>query len=696
MFDKAVKTIKSGVNKNLAPIIKTGSDFMRFLAAVHGEFQEADKNLSVGILTVCIDTFAQILMLLNPHWFVKVALFALSKCEAVKEAYGDIYSLTGTGKYIPIKEFNACKDNKALKLVLISKNIEKALFEQLPLIDLNDPENLRMLLRDINDCGRMWQEESIDAAKKLYDVIALFYQAFLRAESTIHYMHNFQGFKRMEKAFAVERNTMQPTSRKCELGDSLSFYDTDGNEMEPDKIYKAVFKDNLAVIQDKYSAALEELVNETGKAAYNSTKFNDSTIADMDLNGFIGNVAKDMFEYIFKPYCKVVSAYCSKKDVLLNDDKLSSQQRTILLTALDEDLEEDIAALSNLTRYFCRNMSMVDAGRAMLAASNIYIKGGKTAVLKDDNSSNAYMRIAPEFFMAYIAERKADVKVCGYKLMGSIKDINEGDKIEFVNGVAVALDNVYFNDSFTGTLTAQLIDGKMHAVISIVELMEANRVPYTVPKTLSLKLPEYAVIDAQMFAKTNMEVSCNFDKLDPQGVFVKAESLTLYPVFKYTDASGKEHTKFNAVVAVIPSLNDPSVKFTIPVCAYKCYSEVFEETFAGLQFAVINKENNADGKTAVMHITYDDSKRIDVERRTFVSESDPFEETDIAFEDYDFSSAADKKTKEKDYEDAFAPSNPAPKTSEKKTEQHSEAYEMLGESYDGEMDMTAEYEDAFC
>lgn len=603
----------NNVRERIIPEVNTDQDFMNFAGSIHGEFLQDDINVGVGMQTVVIDTFSAILAIEDDTKFVKVAKRALSHCESLIEAYGDINALNGTDVYIPVREYNGNLHGKDFKFVVISEGVENTIFNQIEKMDLDNASNLRALLRDLNDCGRMYQELTLDAAKKLYEVHASFYQEMLRAESTIHINHNFDKFKNIteEKQFCISRKRYD-VDRMLEVGEMQDFYKRNGD------IKKIIVKDNLADIQNDNMEAVEYAVNTIGKNAYDNTNLSVETIADLNLTGESGRIAMDLFEFIIKPYNKAIAEKARKTEQINEDVRLTDFERATYLGRLDDEQEDMKNTLSNLARFFTKDLTMVEAGRAMFTASNIYINGKESKpVLKEDTSSTAWMHIAPELGFAYITAIHADIKVCGYKLLGNTDQVIEGDSIEFANGNAVGFNNLYIDDVFSGTLKVQVIDEVLSVVMDINELLEANRVPHTTPDKISLRIYEGSTIDCQHFARTG-EVKWlrSHTAFDAQGVFEKADSITLYPVYRYKDSHGKERRLFNTVVATVPRKDDPSIKLELPACGYLCYSATFEKIFAGLTFDNIEKNNNIDGKTAWAKVSY--GTYVEVEKRLSV------------------------------------------------------------------------------
>lgn len=601
---KTEETIKKNIAHNIQKQISTYSGFMDFLAEGYGIFMQENKSVGVGKMTVAGDTMAQVLLITNPRLFTKLARKALSFVFPKL----DLNNPANKGK-----KFNSLfvdqlmlKDKK-LGFIVMSKTVERAIIHDIHNCDLNDAENLEKIFRVINDCFRMYQELTIDAAKKLYEVSAVFYQEIFRAESTIHFSHRFTGFKNLatdDEAFAIWRQSSHQLDEAVNVGEYQEFYNNSG------KIKKVLFRDELGQIQNNSAKALENTVRTTGLQAYQEAVLSDETVKKLGLVGPLREFIMDIFELIIKPYNALI-ADKAQKQAAMEKDILSDFSKALVQQRIDEEYKEGLATISNLARYYTRNLSMVDAGRVIFAASYITVTN-QEIVYKEDSTNTAYLHVAPELFYAYFTAEHAEMKVCGYELLGNIKaaGIEVGDELSFLNGNAVLnntkeveLDDIHVNSDFTGILTVEEINGKISVVIDTVQFLEENRIPHTTPDHISIRMLEHSVIDCQTFAKTKQYVKTGkFETLKNQLVLEKAEKFTLMPIFSYTDDKGVRRTLNRAIVATIPSLNG-SKKHEIPVAQFMCRSAMFEKEIAGLTSKTL-KIAKVDGRTAWCKVEY--------------------------------------------------------------------------------------------
>lgn len=644
--EEKVKAVsQNNIRKHIIPEVRNEQEYMDFLASVHGEFQLRDRNLNVGIMTVFIDTMSAILLIEDDKDFVELVKLCLSEAEIIKELYGDIYQLKGTGVYVPVVKYNGNKDGKAFEMVVMSTDIEKCILDQIPHIDLDNAANLRALLRDINDVGRMYQELTLDAAKKLYNVVAAFYQKVVRSESTIHLGHTDVKFNKVIKGerFSIFRKNLE-MAKDIEIGKTHVEYKKDG------KIKKAVVRDILGAIQNQSIDKVEEDVNVIGATQYNNTKLGASTIADLNLHGETGKMIMDIHELIIKVYNFLVAEKAKKTKQINNDNKLNSFQRATALTSLDEAHKTHLEKLSNLARFYTKDLSMVEAGRVMFGACNITINAKeKLPVINDKATCTAYMHVAPELALAYITAQHADMKVCGYRLLGNTSQVTEGDVIEFVGGNAVGFDKLYIDDVYTGKLRVETVNDVLSAVVDINELLEANRIAHTPIDDISLRIYEGGTFDVAHFEATGeVKRLGSHAAFDAQGVFSGENTATLHPVYRYKDNKGKDRVLKDVIVITKPSI-DPDARVEIPVCHYLCYSATIEKIFAGLTFKTMNKKNDTGSKVAWGMVKYGEYKEVEM-RLSLPTESLA---VDSNFT-YDFSKTVEANTTTP-VEDAFAP-----------------------------------------
>lgn len=665
-YNNEFELVKLTIQKNFKdvqiPEVSTEAKYMSLSAKIHGKFAKEDKNLNVGIITVFVDTLSQLLMIEDDNQFLSIMHEILNNSKVIKKTIGGTQAMTGQGRYVPLAKYSGALHGEEFDLVIVSSAIENSMLEQLKYIDINDASNLRALVRDLNDCGRMYQELTLDAAKKLYEVIASFYQEFVRAESTIHLDHTPVNFRQIIEStningdiaepFRVFRKANEDIDMEKEVGDWNTTITSQGKT-------KTIFKDHLAEIQNSNIAAIENVVNVHGVKGYQQTKLSDETIKDLDILGNNKELAKDLVELIVTPYHHAIRVKAERLSVLNYRNLSKNAQQEILrsimanidqdntltpqakankktdefknfkelisltdfeaatrATACEDKFKETVDELSNLARFYTKDLSIVQAGRALFTASHITVNGAENSVTMREVPSKAYLNIAPELAFAYITATQGDMKVCGYPLRGKTALVNEGDVIEFSCGSSTNVEGVYVDSAYTGTLRVQTVNGVVSAVVDIAELLEANRIQPVTPKRLYVKLLNSKTYDMNTFlTEKTVKRLGSFNKFDRQGGFKIANEFTFLPKFRSVNKNNKNNrTEFNVIVGNVPSVENPSITVQAPICGYSSYSSQLENILAGLTVKSVAKIQLSE-KSALGIVKFGDNPTyIDVEK----------------------------------------------------------------------------------
>ena len=581
------KTMEALNRKEVIEVTKV--NFMDRMNRDYGHSIQGDENLGVGQITIASNVFSAI-SLMNDEIFKPIALRALTEVLGKKPGFNQ-----GFGEYYGLLVEEIVADGVTMDYVTVSKIQEEAIIEEMISCDLTDVKNLRKIFNDINDLFRMYQELTIDAAKKLYVIVATFHNEIMRANSTVGLGHNFVSFKNMNE-FAIDRTSKYVAPKTAELGEMVEFTNKKG------EVLKVAFKDTISEVQDIIADQFADLVNGELKDRYADVKLSDEIISSFGLGTEFGCLAADLHEAIRKVYSKLTAwktEELQKAKASLDAMKITAFGYSQRVQEVEGIYNEQIAELSNLARFYTQDLDMATAGKLMFMISNIK-RVGKEWVVDEESTNQMFLAVAPELFAAYVVAEHSEMDLCGYKLLGDASSLVEGQVLTFVNGNAQEVENVYVDSLYDGQLTVQMVDD----VLCAVKKIEIPRIAATTPKTVALSLMEYSVIDAKTFAaKKEISVTGTFETLTTQKVFEKAEKIQAVPFFTYKDANGKTRHYYDVIVCTIPSLNDPDVKFEIPVCKYACKSAQFESKIAGLTVSKINKYN-IDGKTMRLQLEY--------------------------------------------------------------------------------------------
>lgn len=601
---KTTEVATNNVTKAIVPQLPmTNEFFMDYLAQIHAQFLFENRNMNVGMATVIIDTASTIYLIQDDEKFKVAAINFLSLTRfAKKEKIGDIRNFGGTKQYVPVNEYKSTLHGKEFTMVVVSNDTEALICEQLKVVDLNDVKNLRLIFRDLNDLGRKAQELTVDAEKKLYKVDPEFFVEGMRSESTIHLAHGFKGFtvegsSREYIPLSIARKNCDFIVRNVEVGDIQVKRNFKG------EITNRVVHDDLAEIQNICMEYAEDIVNNTGLKAYRDTDLSEETKADFDLTGTTGKLVMDYITYIVKAYNLANTERQETCDAINKDNTLSHYNKAELLGKARRKYEERIKVIDNKARFFSKDLSMVDAGRVMMAASYARCNGTTSMPeFKDSDAHSFYSQVAAELGLAYVTDRFADVKDSGYRLRGKTKNFTEdmeGTVMHFVDGIGE--DGVYVDDVYTGDLTLKLIDGNWFATVNINDLLEANRIAAEDVNEVELSLFDGSVVNVDHFKATGeLKYGMSFYDLFTSEVYTSADHFVLYPRFEVALPNGKTRVIKNAIVAVVPSDFDPSEMVEIPVARYLCYSNTFAKHFAGAVVTSFEADERVTGRNALL------------------------------------------------------------------------------------------------
>lgn len=614
-FNKTMEALNRKVEVEV-----TNINFMDRMNRDYGHSIQADENLGVGQITIASNVFSSI-SLMNDEIFKPIALRSLTEVLGKRPGFNQ-----GFGEYYGLLVEEITADGVVMDYVTVSKEQEEDIIDEMLSCDLSDVKNLRKIFNDINDLFRMYQELTIDAAKKLYVIVATFHNEVMRANSTVGINHNFVNFKDMNE-FEINRTSKYVAPKEAALGEMVEF------KNKKDEVMKVAFKDTISEVQDIISGQFSDLINGELKTKYESVNLSNEIIASFGLGSEFGCLAADMHEAIRKVYSKLTAwktEELRKAMSSLDAKNISSFGYSQRVQEVEGTYNEQIAELSNLARFFTQDLDMATAGKLMFMVSNIK-RVGREWVVDEESTNQMFLAVAPELFAAYIVAEHSEMDICGYKILGNISTLVEGQVLTFVNGNAQEVENVYVDSIYDGQLTVQVVD----EVLCAVKKIEIPRIAATTPKTIALSLMEYSVIDATHFAK-NKEISQtgSFDTLNAQKVFEKAEKIQVVPFFTYKDTKGKTRHYYDVIVCTIPSLSDPNVKFEIPVCKYACKSDIFETKIAGVTASKVSKLN-IDGKTMRLQLEYGNFEEVALNHASNVDDSatvtdlnnDPFAST---------------------------------------------------------------------
>lgn len=219
-------------------------------------------------------------MLLDDEQFKPLAFRTLNEVLGKKQGFN-----TGAGEYYGLFVQEILADNTDMDYVTVSAKQENVIIQEMIACDLTDIKNLRKIFADINDLFRMYQELTIDAAKKLYVIVATFYNEIMKANSTVGLDHNFRSFKDFQ-GFSIDRTSKYVAPKEAAIGEAIEFRN------KKDEVVKVAFKDKMSVVQDTVADQFVEFVSNDVLNSYNNVKLSDKVRASFAMGSEFNSLEK--------------------------------------------------------------------------------------------------------------------------------------------------------------------------------------------------------------------------------------------------------------------------------------------------------------------------------------------------------------------------------------------------------------------
>lgn len=587
-FSQSVQSLKKAA-------VNSYADFINNINKGYGAGESKNANKSVGEITISSNNSNAIYMFSTKNelreTFIELARKSLENILGDIEGFGE-----GKGEYKGLYIQHVKSNNLNIDLVHVSAVDEAFVVDEIINCDLTNYENLRKIFIDLNDLFRGYQEMTIDAAKKLYAIMALFYSNFMKAMSTLHLDHNFSKFTGEDNfIFEIVRNSKFAVDGK--LGEYKEVFNDEG------KLIAIAFVDIIGDVQNSVIAD----VNETMQ--YFNSEYRKIEVPEdirTSWNGVETNkLISDVIAYVKNPYGNLTKWRMDEQKAvqdLLDAHAISKFNANIRLEGIKTAFKEELNKITATARILFKDTDMVQAGFLMFAASHLTKWrsdgfGGitrSTVGLYDEMSTNQFhLKVAPEFYMAYVVSR-SEQKNCGYKIFGDVSSVNEGDVLEFINGMS---GDVFVETLYNGKLTVSVVDNKKYAVkpIEIKRVVDEegyftfnvfkllNGHAFVLNKTVEyIQLPDLKGVTDE---KKREEIIMG----NPATRLTRlAEYFIAHSVYKYEDANGKSMKMFNVVVGYIRKEDElGSVYYLeVPLGRYEAHSPLVKGLMNGLKFTV--------------------------------------------------------------------------------------------------------------
>ena len=406
------------------PVLESKSDFLGYLESLKANSIARDINKGVGEITNIIDTLDMLRYVDDTN----LVYLMETLCEATRDESADhrrtinfCESNDGVDyKNIPlleaVDEFGTVK-----KFAVVSQSIEKSIVESLENVSFT-AANIRRVIKDLVYIGRMYQELTIDAAKKLYQILIVYYQTVVRAESTMHISCGinadvlFGDKKISEKDLGEAINLCRGalmyfdpeyiTKLNRKVGERISLVDKKTGE-----VVREVFQDPISEIQNKVlkDTFFKFIVEVNHK--YNTIKISESALDALNRALDFDNLKNayifdDIIKNVTKIYGQCYSTYFSTLDKLsqeLKNKKIKRNEFFLRKKMYSDALNDKFESLSETARFILKDFDVIEAGKIMLAASMAkFDKESGAYIMDPEHMNGAYLRIAPEFGLTFV------------------------------------------------------------------------------------------------------------------------------------------------------------------------------------------------------------------------------------------------------------------------------------------------------
>ena len=382
-----------------------------------------NSNKGIGQITYWNNT--QIAMLFNKE----IAKLAINNLDFLKNVN------KGIGKYKRFKKENRTLDDKNISVVKITQADVDKMIENIKLSNLDDEENLKNILLDLNIVYRMYQEKTIDAAKKAIEVAIKIALDKYKALSLVHLDYEFDW---NTKEFKVKR-LINPNS-----------------DVE-------IFTDKMSLIQDKATDLLSEIV---GSLVEETPKLSEDDKYRIINEPALQDIKYDAYKIIKSTYGAISGDLAQMKELansLMSVDKDEAERISTQASAI---YKERIDVL-NMVAYTMLKDYPADVRTNILQ----YIAyTDKNEVFDENSLSKLPFTILAEETLDMILKNHATQKKAGYKILIAKEDIVEGDYVFFEDGITEAGSYADFGKDVeyaTDFYEISKIDGQFYATRDI-------------------------------------------------------------------------------------------------------------------------------------------------------------------------------------------------------------------------------------
>jgi hypothetical protein len=321
--------------------------------------------------------------------------------------------------------------------------------------DLNNPANVKKIIWDLTVIYRMYQELTIDAAKKCYVVDILIAVECVKPLSSQAISHVLQYSD--EDKLEIKSENYRPLTKKNER---LTIYQTTPEKNLADGTQREFFIDPINRVQQTLAEFLEELVD----AAYN-IKVEMPEVEVKRLLSYQGRgPVQDLIETVKYAYRTISIEYRETISEINREENEDLYQRT------KEDYKRGILSLKVLARQLLDGLDAKEAASIMQ-----YIACANAEGFNQESTNQIAINLVTEEFLTMLVQTSAEVKVMGYKVLVNMKvdnnpELKEGDVVKFFNGVTDNGSIIDFKKEIeyaSGEFRIEKFNGSLYAVKDI-------------------------------------------------------------------------------------------------------------------------------------------------------------------------------------------------------------------------------------
>lgn len=339
------------------------------------------------------------------------------------------------------KEIGYETDDKTALVTIVDDSMVDGLMDQMRKCDLLDEENLKKIFKDVDCLYRMYQEMTIDSAKKVFIVKIKFMITSYRAKSIRKFKKNFNYDEKI-----YEFNKTFPERKDERTGQMIKYYSDPFHKMQTIAIeFLKVTLESL----DKAEIGMPAEEKKRLKAFTNFGPYAD-----------LMSICKSAYGIITAKKSRDIETYSSK----------FSFDSTVNPTDIDEDdfikeikaiCNADLDRIKNLVRQLTAEISAYQ--RASLVQC---VAKSKDNVLDPKSSNMMATSLLPQEFLTMVRDTTSLIKVMGYKIVRNA-GLVIGSKVEFENGVSVTCGSTLdFQNEMafaTGEFDITELNGELYA-----------------------------------------------------------------------------------------------------------------------------------------------------------------------------------------------------------------------------------------